>query len=269
MLILQNDCYMKIQHFRNATMVIEVDDKVILVDPMIGPVGTMPPFTFFRFKPQRNPIVPLPDNCRSVLEKVTHCLVTHQHPDHLDKAAVEYLLQKKIPVICSVLDEKALIKKGLNVFQTVEYWQKTDFWGGKIEGIPARHGYGFVAKPAGNVMGFYMEFPNQPSIYLSSDTIYTTDVKKVLKEYQPDISVVAAGSAQFDIFKPLLMTVEDVIRFTRDAPGKVIMNHLEAVNHCPTTRKDLKKRLINEELIGKVWIPKDGEWMTNFKGDSI
>ena len=51
---------MKIQHFRNATMVIEADDKVILVDPMIGPQGTMPPFTFFRFKPQKNPIVPYP-----------------------------------------------------------------------------------------------------------------------------------------------------------------------------------------------------------------
>ena len=74
---------------------------------------------------------------------------------------------------------------------------------------------GFVAKPAGIVMGFYIELPNQPSIYLSSDTIYTEEVDKVLKEYKPEISVVAAGSAQFDIFKPLLMTVADVIKFTK------------------------------------------------------
>ena len=228
---------MKIQHFRNATMVIEANDHVVLVDPMLGPKGTMPPFTFFRFKPIKNPIVPLPENCTSTLEKVTHCLITHQHPDHIDKEAEKFLIEKNIPVTCSVLDEKAFKKKGLNVVQAINYWKKTVFLGGSIEGIPARHGYGLIAKPAGNVMGFYIELPNQPSIYLSSDTIYTDAVHKVFAGFKPDISVVASGSAQFDVFKPLLMTVEDVVRFTKNAPGKVIANHLEAVNHCPTTRK--------------------------------
>lgn len=252
---------MKIQHFRNATMVIETDNQVILVDPMIGPKGTMPPFSFFRSKPRKNPIVPLPENCKPTLEKVTHCLITHRHPDHLDEEAEKYLVKKNIPVICSKLDEKALRKKGLNIVQTVEYWKRADFLNGKIEGIPARHGYGFVAKPAGNVMGFYIELPDQPSIYLSSDTIYTDDVDKVLKEYKPSISVVAAGTAQFDIFKPLLMTVDDVVKFTKNAPGKVIANHMEAVNHCPTTREDLKKRLIDEGLIEKSYLPEDGDWI--------
>ncbi|WP_435623999.1 MBL fold metallo-hydrolase [Flagellimonas sp.] len=252
---------MKIQHFRNATLVIEANDLIILVDPMLGPEGTMPPFTFFRFKPKRNPIVSLPESCRPTLEKVTHCLITHQHPDHIDKEAENYLRQKKIPVICSYLDEKAFSKKGLNVVQTIKYWERSDFLGGKIEGIPARHGYGFIAKPAGNVMGFYIELPNQPTLYLSSDTIYTEDVQKVLKEYAPDVSVVAAGSAQFDVFKPLLMTVEDVIRFVQDAPGKVIANHLEAVNHCPTTREQLKEELKAKGIVEKSFIPDDGEWM--------
>ncbi|MBV7339993.1 hypothetical protein KFU94_69650 [Chloroflexi bacterium TSY] len=152
-------------------------------------------------------------------------------------------------------------RKGLNVVQTVEYWKRTDFLDGKIEGIPARHGYGFIAKPAGPVMGFYLEPPDQPSIYLSSDTIYTDDVDKVLKEYKPAISVLASGSGQFDIFKPLLMTVKDIIRFTKNAPNKVIMNHMEALNHCPTTRKDLREKLTDERLIEKAYIPNDGDWI--------
>ena len=252
---------MKIQHFRNATMVIETNEQVLLVDPMLGPKGSMPPFTLFRFKPQKNPIVALPEICKPTLEKVTHCLITHRHPDHIDKKAEKYLIQKNIPVICSILDEKALKKKGLNVVQTVDYWKRQNFLGGKIEGIPARHGYGFVAKPAGNVMGFYIELPNQPSVYLSSDTIYTNHVDKVLKEYQPEISVLAAGSAQFDFFKPLLMTLDDIIKFIRNAPGKVIANHMEAVNHCPTTREALKKRLMKERLLEKSYIPNDGDWI--------
>lgn len=250
---------MKIQHFRNATMTIEVNNKVILVDPMIGPTGTMPTFTLFRFKARKNPIVPLPELCNPILKRVTHCLITHQHPDHLDKAAEEYLVQEKIPVICSIKDEKDFKKKGLNVIQTIDYWKRVDFLGGKIEGIPARHGYGFIAKPMGNVMGFYIELPNQPSIYLSADTIYTDAVDKVLKQYKPEISVVACGTAQLDIFKPLLMKMDDIIKFVTNSPKKVIANHLEAVNHCPTTRVELKEKLEENGLLEKTFIPKDGE----------
>ncbi|WP_299365165.1 MBL fold metallo-hydrolase [Winogradskyella sp.] len=251
---------MKIHHIRNATMIIETGGHVILVDPMLGAKGTAgPPFTLFRFKPKRNPIVDLPENSQPVLDKVTHCLITHKHPDHIDKVAEAFLKKKDIPVTCSVLDEALFKKKGLNIVQTVDYWKHDNFLGGKIEGIPARHGYGYVAKPMGNVMGFYLEFPNEPSLYLSSDTIYTDDVDKVLKDYKPDISVVASGTAQLDFFQPLLMRVEDIIKFTKTAPGKVIANHLEAVNHCPTKRLDLKARFNKEGLSDKTFIPEDGD----------
>lgn len=252
---------MKIHHFRNATLVIEANGHVILVDPMLGPKASMPTFTFFRFKARRNPIVALPDSCRPILERVTHCLITHLHPDHLDPAAETYLKERKTPIICSSKDEKALLKKGLNVDQTIDYWKRVDCLGGQIEGIPARHGYGFIAKPMGNVMGFYLALPQQPSIYLSADTIYTEAVDKVLNSYQPDISVVAAGAAQLDVFQPLLMRMEDIVKFVRNAPGKVIANHLEAVNHCPTTRTGLQATLEQQGLRDKTLIPLDGEVM--------
>lgn len=250
---------MKIQHIRNATFIIETETEVILVDPMLGKKGSLPPFSFIRFKSKRNPTVKLPDNTKSILEKVTHCIITHNHPDHLDIAAEKYLKSKNIPVTCSVLDEKTFHKKGLNVVNTLEYWNKTPFLNGTIEGIPARHGYGFVAKPAGNVMGFFIQLPSQPSVYISSDTIYTEDVDKVVREYKPDISVVAAGSAQFDIFKPLLMTVDDIVKFVENAPNKVIANHMEAVNHCPTTREKLRSILNEKNLLHKTYIPENGE----------
>ncbi len=241
-------------------MVIETGNKVILVDPMLGKKGTAgPTFTLFRFKPQRNPIVDLPDNAMEIVEKTTHCLLTHLHPDHLDKEAESFLKSRQIPVICSGKDEKALQKKGLNISQTVDYWQETEFLGGKIQGIPAVHGYGFVAKPMGNVMGFYIELPNEKSIYLSADTIYTEDVHKVLTQLKPEIAVVACGTAQLDVFQPLLMNMEDILKFVKNAPGKVIANHLEAVNHCPTRREDLRKAVTEFGFVEKIFIPKDGE----------
>ena len=250
---------MKIHHIRNATMVIETNEAVILVDPMLGKKGILPPFSFIRFKARKNPTVPLPEQTNALLEKVTHCLITHTHPDHIDMAAERFLIKNNIPVSCSVLDEKTFRKKGLNIVSTIQYWKETSFLGGKIEGIPAKHGYGFVSKPMGNVMGFFIQLPNEPSIYISSDTIYTNHVDKVLKEYKPAISIVAAGAAQFDIFKPLLMTVKDIVKFIENAPNKVIANHMEAVNHCPTTRKQLREILLEKNLLQKTYIPEDGE----------
>ncbi len=252
---------LKVHHLRNATMVLETEKDVILIDPMLGDQGIMSSFTLFRHKARKNPTVPLPKNSELILEKVTHCLITHQHPDHIDNKGVEFLIKKSIPVTCSIKDEKEFKKRGLNVVQSLKYWEKQKFLGGTIEGIPATHGYGFVAKPMGNVIGFYVKLPNQKSIYLSSDTIYTDSVDKVLKDYNPDISVLATGAAQFDLFKRLIMDEDDIIKFVKNTSGKVIANHMESINHCPLTRSKLKELLINNKLINNVLIPEDGELM--------
>ncbi|TMM53176.1 MBL fold metallo-hydrolase [Maribacter algarum] len=250
---------LNIHHVRNATMVLETENEVILIDPMLGDIGIMPAFTIFRHKARKNPIVPLPHNINSILEKVTHCLITHQHPDHIDSKGIQFLIKNNIPVTCSIKDEKALTKRGLNIVQTLKYWERQNFLGGTIEGIPAKHGYGFISKLMGNVIGFFIKLPQQKSIYLSSDTIYTESVDKVLKNYKPEISVLACGTAQFDLFSKLIMDINDILKFVKNTSGKVIANHMESINHCPLTRKKLREILIKNSLMDKVLIPEDGE----------
>ncbi|WP_312346028.1 MBL fold metallo-hydrolase [Chryseobacterium binzhouense] len=224
---------MKLHHLRNATLVIETQEKFILVDPMLGKKGSSLPFTLFRFKPRKNPLVDLPSNSDFVLEKVTHCLITHLHPDHLDKDAEAFLKEKNIPVICSKNDEKTLRKRGLNIAKSLDFWKEYDFLGGKIIGIPAIYGYGFIAKPMGNVMGFYVEFSNEKSIYISADTVYTQHVDRVLRELKPDISVLACGSAQLDFGKPLLMTMDDILKFIKKCARKSFCQSFGSAESLP------------------------------------
>lgn len=250
---------MKIHHLRNATLIIETQDKHIMVDPMLSEKAkAAPPFSFIRFKPRRNPIIDLPVSALEMATKTSHCLITHLHPDHLDRAGEELLRAKEIPVISSVKDKDKLEQRGLNVTQSVDYWKTSEFLGGTIQGIPALHGYGAVAKRMGNVMGYFIKLPNEPSVYLSSDTIYTEDVHKVLTELKPDIAVVACGSAQLDFYKPILMHMDDILRFIKTASGQVVANHLEALNHCPTRRVRLRKEVEKLGLTDKIWIPDDG-----------
>jgi len=106
------------------------------------------------------------------------------------------------------------------------------------------------------------QLPDEPSIYISGDTVYTKDVERALTEFKPDISVMASGSASLDISDPILMSLEEMVTFVRAAPNIVIANHLEALNHCPTTRLQLRQTLEETGLSSKVLIPDDGDVLT-------
>ena len=262
---------MKIHHLRNATFVIESGLHHILIDPMLSDKGQLPPFAYFKHKPLRNPIVSLPDNASSVLEKVTHCLITHsqtfgikalQHTDHLDAAGESFLKEKNIPVVCREQDAPYLKKYGINVEELLSYWQPKQFLEGEIIAVPAQHGHGWNHKLMANGAGFYLQLNDEPSIYISGDTVYTDEVERALRELKPDIAVVASGSARLDVGDPILMTLEEIVTFTRTAPYKVIANHLEALNHCPTTREQLREALGKQDLLEKTFIPEDGETIT-------
>ena len=83
---------MIIHHLRSATFVMEVGQEWILVDPMLSRKGEILPFAAIRHKARRNPTVPLPDNAEAVLDKVTHCLITHCQKKHLETNRFETLL---------------------------------------------------------------------------------------------------------------------------------------------------------------------------------
>jgi len=43
------------------------------------------------------------------------------------------------------------------------------------------------------------------------------------------------------------------------AKGKIIANHLEALDHCPVTRKELRAAIKIRNWEHKLYVPNDGE----------
>lgn len=259
---------MKIHHLRNATFVIESGSNNILVDPMLSGKGQLPTFTYFRHTPERNPIVELPENALQILDKVTLCLITHSqklgielltHTDHLDSPGKAFLKKNNIPVVCRKQDAAYMEKNGIYLESKLNYWQAEKLIGGEITTIPARHGHSWMHNFMANGAGFFLQLPDEPSIYISGDTVFTDDVNRALFEFKPDIAVVAAGGASLDVGGPILMSIEEIIAFIETAPNKVVANHMEALNHCPTTRSILKQKLKEKDLLSKTFIPHDGE----------
>lgn len=252
---------MKIQQLRNATIILEFGSYRVLVDPMLAPKDALPPLRVFGAR-QRNPLVELPEPAATALESVTHCLVTHcqkGHFDHLDRRAKKWLREKQIPVICTPHDAGYLAERGLNIQPLPENHeqQPNAFLGGKIRTVRCTHGRGWIAKLMEHGVGYLIEMPGEPSVYLAGDTLLTPAVREFVLRHQPQVCVVPAGGARLDLGSEIIMGIEEVIEFTRLAQGAVVANHLEALSHCPVTRSALADaaRQAGVELL----IPEDGE----------
>ena len=252
---------MKITQLRNATVVIHYKDKVILVDPMLAPKGAIPALKYVTGKRRRNPLVEMPDETASILKKVTHCLITHcqkGHFDHLDRAGTKWLRKNNIPVFCTEQDETYLIKKGLDT-HVLNNKKANPFFDGDISLVPCVHGKGIIGSFMANGYGYYIQQRNEPSVYLTGDTILTDDVSNSITRYQPDVVVIPAGGAKFDLGSEVIMGLEGAIKIGELTKKRVIANHLESLDHCPVTREELQKEVHKRGWESRFYIPRDGE----------
>ncbi len=76
----------------------------------------------------------------------------------------------------------------------------------------------------------------------------------------PNVIIANAGAAQFLEGGPITMTAEDVARGCRAATGaRVIAVHMDAINHCLPTRRELAQEFGEQGLAGKAEMSIDGE----------
>ena len=263
---------MKITQIRNATILIEFgaqDDRGVpiglLVDPMLAERGALPSLKYLGGQRRRNPIVELPSAMPALLERVTHALITHcqrGHFDHLDRAGVRFLRRARVPVFCMPRDEGWLRARGLNVLSLEALADGTPsrpFFNGRITPIPCLHGRGLVGQLMAHGHGQLIDLPGEPTVYIAGDTLLTHEVRACLETLQPDVAVLPAGGARFDVGGEILMNGADMVTACQLTRGKVVANHLEALDHCPTTRAQLRQDALRAGLEDRLLVPNDGE----------
>jgi len=249
---------MKIQLLRHATLLVTVNEKKLLVDPMLGGIGVMPPIQNSSNE-QRNPLVEFGVSL-DFLQDIDGILLTHTHRDHFDETAIKQLPKHK-PILCQPADQDKLMDLGFStVYPVVDEfcWQ-----GITIHRTGGQHGTGEIAEKMAPVSGYVLQTEGEPSLYVAGDTIYCEEVASALRIYQPNVIVVNAGGARFVTGDPITMAEADVVSVCRQAPkSKVIAVHMEAINHCLVSRSDLCAYLKQEGVMGQVIIPMDGEKLT-------
>lgn len=249
---------MKLQLWRNATLLLNIDGISILIDPMLGEKGALGKFPMVDNE-LPNPLVDLPfgkEELNQKLKKADAVAVTHLHPDHWDADAVE-LLDKSIPIICSDLISDHIAYQGFTNIITVNntlQWKNIE-----ISTTKGQHGTGGIGEKMGTVNGFVFKTENK-SVYLAGDTIWYDDIAEEIDRHQPQHIIVAGGAATFSVGDPIIMTIEDIIKLCKYAPKATVwVTHLEAVSHCREDRKFIREKISENGLDKRCFVFDDGQ----------
>lgn len=266
-----NNTPLKVQFVRNATMKIEYAGKTFLTDPMFAEQGRYP--GFLNNEILANPTQQMPVDVKDLMQDVAFVLVTHTHipedpsmegpSDHFDAVAVE-TIDKKMPLYIQPYDVAGLERKGFTNLTSIE--DEIDIDGIKITRIGGVHSDVEQLLPlVGDSSAYVLQAKDEPTIFWTGDTLLTEDMKASIQQYQPDIVIVHAGGAALPIdmegnMSQLVMNAEDTIELSKLVPNaKIVAIHMEALDHCPVTRDELKAKATAAGIIERFYIPEDGE----------
>ncbi|MCB2378130.1 MBL fold metallo-hydrolase [Hymenobacter sp. BT635] len=251
---------MQVQLIRNATLLLKVAGKTLLVDPLLAPRFQYDPI------PQtantvRNPVVELPfaaTELPALVASLDAVLLTHTHLDHWDTVA-QQLLPKHLPILCQPADVETLRAAGFTQVLPVD--PQLEWEGIRFSRTGGQHGLGEIGRRMGTVSGFVVDADGQ-RLYIAGDTIWCEEVRQALDQHHPTTIIVNAGAAQFLQGGAIVMTAADVAQVAQHAPQATIHAvHLEAVNHCAEDRATTKAYLAEQGLSARVHVPADGEWL--------
>lgn len=246
-------CMATLRLLRHATLVLEVADRTLLVDPMLGAPGDIPPIPNSP-NDRENPLVPLPDWDAAAVDAV---VVTHTHRDHFDDTAADEL-DGDLPLFCQPEDAEEIREQGFTDVRPVE--TTASFGPVEFTRTDGRHGQGELADQMGPVSGFVLDAPEEPEVYVAGDTVWCDRFAAELETHDPDVVVLNTGGARFVEGPPITMTDDDVAPVCEACPqARLVAVHMDAINHCLQTRADLRAALDERGLADRVELPADGE----------
>lgn len=245
---------------RNATLKIDYAGKTFLVDPVLSGKGEL----MSVIGVNKNPTVHLTIPVEEIMNGVDFVLASHSHFDHFDKPAATAMGDTL----------KLYVQPADSVFFLNEFGMtNTEIINDKITvgdltiyRTGGEHGKGTIREMMGEVSGFVLQAEKQPTVYIVGDCLWTDEIKANIELCQPDWIIINTGGAIIPALSPtfgtLIMNEEDVVSMIKESPAKCrfIAVHMDAIDHCQTTRSILRNEadkagISREKLI----IPADGE----------
>ena len=195
---------MKITYLGTASVLLEYGGLRIITDPVLDAPGTTYAFGPWYapkswFASKRSYDVPDID-----LGAIDVALISHDHHgDNLDAAGRELL--GSIPFV--VTNPHAARRLGAHGLRSGEATGIDDV---TITATPARHGPRFTPQ-VNQVTGFLLSAPNEPTVWISGDTVLTDELRTALPIMGADVAIIHCGGVKFErapIFNRFLFTLD-------------------------------------------------------------
>lgn len=172
----------------------------------------------------------------------------HGHKDNLDWEGLELIAQG--PVTLSTMRAAGDLWGGSVV--GFDDWESYETGPVTITVVPALHGPPGSEARVGPVVGFVLEAPGEPTVYVSGDNASLPLVQQIADRFPDvDIALLFAGAARVPgIAVPLTLTsVEAVAAARMLGASRVVALHTDGWEHFSETRADLEHAFADTDLL--------------------
>ena len=123
-----------------------------------------------------------------------------------------------------------------------------------------------IGQMMGPVSGYVLKAEGFPTVYIMGDCRWEACIRDTVERFNPDYIVVNSGGAIFPEFSktdgPIIPDENEVMQILDELPShiKLIAVHMDAIDHCQTTRAILRNEATHHEAdMSRLIIPEDGE----------
>jgi L-ascorbate metabolism protein UlaG (beta-lactamase superfamily) len=245
-----SSCY--ITWFGHSAFLLEIDEKRILIDPMLGNSASPIYVTTKRF-PYTEPID------LSAIKDIDAVIISHDHYDHLDYPTIEKI-KDEVGHFYTMLGVGSHLKRwGVpeEKITELDWWQSTNLADINLIATPSRHfsGRGFSDRNTTQWGSWIIKNENL-NIYFSGDGGYGPHFKEIGEKYGPfDFAMLECGQYN-EAWHDIHMIPEESVQAGIDVKAKLLMPiHWGAFQlsvHSwtdPITRFKAKAKELNAEVI--------------------
>jgi L-ascorbate metabolism protein UlaG (beta-lactamase superfamily) len=221
------DSAAKITWYGHSALLLEIDNKKILLDPMLGKAASPVAFMTNRFAYEQ------PIDLEAI-PKIDAVIYSHDHYDHLDYSSVNALKEKTEHFYTPLGVGAHLESWGVPADKITEldWWESADVGNTKLIAAPARHfsGRGLTDRNKTQWASWIIDGENE-KIYFSGDSGYGPHFKEIGERFGPfDFAMMECGQYN-ERWEAIHMMPEQTIQASIDIKSKKMMPiHWSAFN---------------------------------------
>lgn len=206
----------------HSAFLLNIDNKKMLVDPMLGPIAS--PVSFIgikRYKYSQDML-----NIIDEMPPMDAVFITHDHYDHLDYQSIIKLKDKVSHFFVPLGVGSHLIRWGVPKERITEFnwWEEIDYEGLTLALTPSRHFSGRSPFNSNSTLwGGWVILGKNTRLYTSGDGGYGPHFKEIGEKYGPfDMTLIEGG--QYDKrWANVHMVPEESVQANLDVKGKNMM----------------------------------------------